>query len=126
MSSFVVSKTGPLFDGRAEAAAAAACRDMEKSVATLGASIVRSRLDAVLKKQTPVYRLKVVAQPTHPNWRIWDQRMVYGPWLEGTGSRNKTTRFKGYRTFRITVIEIDKRARVMAPNILARYIGDMG
>lgn len=25
---------------------------------------------------------------------------VYGPWLEGVGSRNHTTRFKGYHAFR--------------------------
>jgi hypothetical protein len=125
MSTFVVSKSGPLFDGRAELAAANAARDIEKTVATLGASMIRSQLQLVLRKQTPVYRLKVVAVPTNPHWKIWDQRMIYGPWLEGTGSRNKTTRFKGYRTFRITVIRIQDRANFLAPGITARWIGRM-
>jgi hypothetical protein len=31
---------------------------------------------------------------------ISDRGVVYGPWLEGTGSRNQTTRFKGYASFR--------------------------
>ena len=29
-----------------------------------------------------------------------DSKLVYGPWLEGVSSRNETTRFKGYATFR--------------------------
>lgn len=126
MASYVISKTGPLFDGRAEAAVARAANDVEKSVATLGASMIRTRLNLVLTHQTPIYRFKVVPKQTFPGWKIWDQRMIYGPWLEGTGSRNRTTRFKGYRTFRIMVIMIQDRANIIAPNIVAKYIGDMG
>ena len=33
---------------------------------------------------------------------ISDGGVVYGPWLEGTSSRNQTTRFKGYAMFRKT------------------------
>jgi len=32
--------------------------------------------------------------------RIGDGDVEYGPWLEGTSSRNQSTRFKGYHTFR--------------------------
>ena len=32
---------------------------------------------------------------------VHDSKVVYGPWLEGTSSRNKTTRFKGYAMFRL-------------------------
>lgn len=31
---------------------------------------------------------------------VHDSRVVYGPWLEGTTSRNQSTRFKGYAMFR--------------------------
>lgn len=34
---------------------------------------------------------------------ITDGGVIYGPWLEGTSSRNETTRFKGYASFRKTV-----------------------
>src|SRR5882757_3566885 len=96
-----VSENGPLFDGRAEKAVADACDDTEKQIATIGASMIRTQFNTVLRTQTPVYRLKNVAAVDPPGWKIWDQRMIYGPWLEGTGSRNRTTRFKGYRTYRI-------------------------
>jgi hypothetical protein len=39
---------------------------------------------------------------------------VYGPWLEGVGSRNVTTRFKGYHTFR------------KVTTMLERHIADIG
>jgi len=125
MSGVRATRSGPLFDGRMEAAIANAANDAEKQVATLGASMVRSRLNVVLRKQTPIYRFKVRSEPEAPGWIIHDQRMVYGPWLEGTGSRNLTTRFKGYRTFRLMTIELNKRAKVIAEGVVARWLGGM-
>jgi len=29
-------------------------------------------------------------------------QVLYGPWLEGTSTRNESTRFKGYRAFKLT------------------------
>ncbi len=120
-----VDRSGPLFDGRAEKAVADACDDAEKSIATLGASMIRTELNNVLKVQTPIYRFKVVAGPTHPHWQIHDQGMVYGPWLEGTGSRNRTTRFKGYATFRRMVSRIQERGNSIAQNVVVKYLGRM-
>ena len=125
MSGVRATREGPLFDGRVEKAIANAADDTEKTVATLGASMVRSRLNVVLKKQTPIYRFKVRAEPDAPGWMIHDQRMIYGPWLEGTGSRNRTTRFKGYRTFRIITQELNKKAKVIAEGVVARWLGGM-
>lgn len=119
------TREGPLFDGRVEAAIANAENDIEKRVATLGASMVRTRLNTVLKKQTPIYRFRVIAEPTPPGWTIHDGKMVYGPWLEGTGSRNRTTRFKGYRTFRIITQELNKRAQIIAEQVVAKWLGGL-
>lgn len=116
-------RAGPLFNGRLEWQIAQAANDAEKQVATLGASMVRSRLNVVLKTQTPIYRFKVIAEPTPPGWTIHDQGMIYGPWLEGTGSRNATTRFKGYRTFRIITSELNRRATAIGSAVVAKWIG---
>jgi hypothetical protein len=124
MSAYVDAR-GPLFDGRAEKAVTDACDDTEKRVATLGASMIRSQLDRVLRKQTPYYRLRNVAAPDAPGWKIWDQGVIYGPWLEGTGSRNRTTRFKGYATYRRTVGLIDARAQDIAEGVMVEYLGKM-
>lgn len=120
-----VETSGPFFDGRADAAAADATEDVSRSVAILGASMVRSNLNKVLRVQTPFYRLQVEAQPNPPDWKITDQGVIYGPWLEGTGSRNKTTRFKGYATFRRTFQQINARAATIGSGVVARFTGRM-
>lgn len=120
-----VTTSGPFFDGRADAAAADASEECERSIAILGASMVRTNLNKVLRVQTPFYRLQVEAQPNPPGWKITDQGVIYGPWLEGTGSRNRTTRFKGYATFRRTVQQINARAATIGSGVVARFMDRM-
>jgi hypothetical protein len=121
-----VDARGPLFDGRAEKAVATAADDAVKAVATIGASMVRSRMAAVFKDETPFYRFANVAKKEPPGWIIWDQdKTLYGFWLEGVGSRNKTTRFKGYFTYRRITKELRARAQTIADGVVARYMGKM-
>jgi hypothetical protein len=56
---------------------------------------------------------------------VTDSGVIYGPWLEGTGSRNRTTRFKGYATFRKAAQELDRRAFRIAAAMLDRYVRRM-
>ncbi len=120
-----VVTSGPLFDGRADRAASDACDEAEQRVATLGAATTRHMLSEVLRVETPYYRLQVEAQAEPPGWKITDQGVIYGPWLEGTGSRNRTTRFKGYATFRRATQVINGRAKLMAEQVVARFMGRM-
>lgn len=80
--------------------------------ANIGADWIDERLNSVLRKQTPYYRLQVAARSTPPNWVITDGGVVYGPWLEGVSRRNQTSRFRGYRTFR-TIAERMRRESVV-------------
>jgi hypothetical protein len=41
---------------------------------------------------------------------IDDGNVLYGPWLEGISDRNKTTKFKGYNSFRKAAQEMQKNA----------------
>lgn len=50
---------------------------------------------------------------------------VYGPWLEGVGSRNATTRFKGYHAFRIVTSMMDERIRWIAERRLRRTTDEL-
>lgn len=50
--------------------------------------------------------------------RIDDSGVVYGPWLEGTSSRNQSTRFKGYSSFRKTRDWLQKQA----PRIVQAHV----
>lgn len=121
-----VVKTGPIFDGRAITQLDRACEEIERRVATIGASMIRTELHRVLRNETPYYRLQNEARPALPGWMIWDRDVIYGPWLEGVGSRNyPVTRFRGYATYRRTVQQIDRRAGVIANYTMREFIPGM-
>lgn len=101
-TSIKVDLGGPLFEGKDRPIMEAANRDAKRDLAEWGKSEVKQ---AALKK------------PKHPKGRyseattIHDFRkgltimakhpqVLYGPWLEGTSSRNESTRFKGYRIYK--------------------------
>lgn len=54
------------------------------------------------------YAKNIHGKRTGLNAKIDDGNIVYGPWLEGTSSRNQTTRFKGYHSFRTVYQMIEK------------------
>jgi len=56
---------------------------------------------------------------------ITDGRVVYGPWLEGVGSRNQTTRFKGYFTFRRTEQWLQTKAEPIFKAHIRRFVTRM-
>jgi len=125
MFDVTVHTSGPFFDGRADKAAQDASDDIARVVSTLGAAEVRAIENVTFKKQTPFYRVHVQAKVDPPGWKIWDQGIVYGPWLEGTGSRNRTTRFKGYMIFRRVTQRMNARAAIIGDGVVARFMGRM-
>ncbi len=118
MNNIDVKVGGPLFDGRATAMTDRAVRDMEHHLGEVGADYVRAELHRVLRKETPYYRLQITSTEYPGRTVINDGGVIYGPWLEGTGSRNKTTRFKGYATFR----RMTEKLRVESTAILQPYV----
>jgi hypothetical protein len=112
---------GPLFDGRAERAIEDACHEVEERTAQYGAWLIRNRMDQTFRTQTPFYRLQNKARRDGAHWKISDAGVIYGPWLEGIGSRNATTRFKGYFNYRRSVQEIQQRmSQIAAENVYTR------
>ena len=116
--SVTVDAHGPMFDGRAAAILDRAEHEWEEHLAEVGADYVRGELHRVLRKETPYYRLQITSKEAPGHHVVTDQDVVYGPWLEGTSSRNRTTRFKGYATFR----RITARLNADANRILQPYV----
>ena len=56
---------------------------------------------------------------------VTDGGVIYGPWLEGTGSRNQTTRFKGYRMFRKTRQWAEEQEPKITKTHVNRLVGKM-
>jgi hypothetical protein len=62
------------------------------------------------RKSEGTYAKNVQGKPLGLAGRIDDSGVIYGPWLEGTSSRNQSTRFKGYGAFRLTGQWLEKKA----------------
>ncbi len=101
---------GPLLDGSAEKILDAGREAITDDVAQAAVDLVHQRLGQVLRNPTGYYRSKVVADRSTGSDRalVTDGGVVYGPWLEGVGGRNKSSRFKGYRTFRHVAEQIGR------------------
>ena len=59
-----------------------------------------SAAQAGSRASTGNYRRNLTTAVSGLQGTITDGGVIYGPWLEGLGSRNATTRFKGYASFR--------------------------
>lgn len=112
-----VTARGPVFDGWAERANREYTGAAVQRVAREGKNDVLARLGQVIRHPTPYYETRIrTDRVTAERWLINDgpHTFIYGPWLEGTGSRNRTTRFKGYFTFRIIREKLRAKAHQVA------------
>lgn len=122
-----VTLSGPLFDGRAQRVLNELPDDIAKALGEEGKRRVLSGLDATLRKPTGAYRKRITLYgPVGGQARVHDQMGIYGPWLEGTGKRNRTTRFKGYRNFRNTLKTLRSAAKPLSRDVIARRLPEMG
>jgi len=114
---------GPLFDGRARRAANEYVTRLERNLAEEGRTILLGELDRVLKTQTPYYVTRIEVVDGH---KIWDNRVIYGPWLAGIGSRNyPVTKFRGYDHWIVTRDKLNARKQGIGERLLRRYTGRM-
>jgi hypothetical protein len=115
--------SGPIFDGRAQALANAFVDRYERNLAEEGLNILRDEMHRVFRHPTGYYESRVEVIDGHT---IWDNRVVYGPWLAGIGSRNfPVTKFRGYDHWTITRDKLNTRKRGIGERLLRRYTGRM-
>ncbi len=119
-----VTAKGPLFDGRARAAVDDFLTAAKESIAEQGRQDMRAST-AVFRNPTGFYRSHIGFQRAGSNFTIDDGGIIYGPWLEGTSSRNRTTRFKGYSIWRRTTQRLQGKAVDIAERLLPRFLGRM-
>src|SRR5438094_9941435 len=86
---------------------------------------VLTQLGSVLQHPTGYYESQAVKDRVAPQtYSINDSNVIYGPWLEGIGSRNApVTRFAGYHTFRIVRNRMAQKAGAIAKAAIARQMG---
>lgn len=125
MTTVTVTASGPLFDGRAEAAMDAFPIAATAAIGDEAYTDVRRTLGRVLRNPTGYYESRIQHTMAGDQGFVHDSNVIYGPWLEGTGSRNATTRFKGYHTFRLVTQRIDSRCVDIAQGVLDGYLQRM-
>jgi hypothetical protein len=114
-----VKASGPLFDGTLYSKVALAVDAAEEEIATQGANHLRDDLGVPpFKNPTGWYRSHVTQKRMGAYWTIWDSGVIYGPWLAGVGSRNATSRFKGYAHWRRAV----QHTRMISTPITDKFI----
>lgn len=111
--------TGAVIDGHADDIVRQGMEDIEEAVADDLMTLIRADLRTVLRHPSGRFQSAAPAmQKTGDTIKVNDGGVIYGPWLEGTGSRNATTRFKGYSTFRRMAQQAqDRAATTVAPEV---------
>jgi hypothetical protein len=125
--SIEIRMTGPWFDGRAERAIARACEDARDDIAEFAEEHALTLMGAAFKHPTGYYESQVkTTRAAADTDRVWDSGVVYGPWLEGVGSRNfPVTRFRGYSHWRRTKELTQARAPQIAERAVASHLPEM-
>lgn len=117
---------GPIFDGRAAQASREYTRELERKLGDKARDRVVERMGSEFKHDEGKYVSSIHVEIDNEHVYVRDRyEFVYGPWLEGDGSRNVTTRFKGYHTMRKVGSEINSQAESIAEEELRPYLERM-
>lgn len=121
-----VSSQGPMFTALGPKIVSEYLDDAVEQVAQAGKNEVDRVLGVVIRNPTPYYQTRINIRREGIDRIINDAGVIYGPWLEGVGSKNKTTRFKGYFTFRRTRQWLNVQAKIIANDVLGPYVDRLG
>lgn len=117
---------GAIFNAaKSKAAASRMIIGINETIAQEGVDRVRARLSQVLRSPSGYYQSQIAVQRRQIYRGYWDNNVVYGGWLEGTSSRNASTRFKGYHTFRLVKQTLDNDAVGLAQPFVTRFVNEM-
>lgn len=122
---FSVKLKGPVVEGRAVPVVHAMAEAALVELADYTRFEVLMQLDRVLQHPTGYYESQVrperVAVDTYS---VNDSNVIYGPWLEGIGSRNRDRPgFPGYHTFRTVRGRMERKASEVAEAAVHRMMG---
>lgn len=114
---------GPISDGSIHRHVADYEADVAEALAEEGQSLMLRRLSQVLRNPTGYYESRIdTKRRSHNRYEVHDSDVVYGPWLEGTGSRNKPRPgFPGYHSFSVVEEQLKRRRGSISRKILREH-----
>lgn len=122
-----VTLKGPTVEGRAPAIVHLMAEEALKEIADYTRFEVLMQLDRVLQHPTGYYESQVKAERVAVDtYSVNDSNVIYGPWLEGIGSRNRARPgFPGYHTFRTVRGRMERKADAVAEAAIQRTVGEL-
>jgi len=121
-----VRPLGPLADGSAPATIHAWTDEVKRDIADEGVNRLRSVPMNKSGRGTGRYQSEIqTSNLAYNDIRIHDP-VVYGPWLEGSSNRNRSTRFKGYRLWRKTAQGLADDAAAIAEQRMPELVQRLG
>ena len=94
-------------------------------IAEEGKTRIVNHLKQVIRKPTPYYWTQIVVNRAVISRTVSDSNVVYGGWLEGVSRRNRTTRFKGYHTFRLIKQQLNSDKAKIAQPAIEQFIREL-
>jgi hypothetical protein len=122
----IVGAQGPLTDGSAPGIVHAWTDQVKQDIAAEGLNRLRGFAMNKTGRGTGRYQSELqTSNLAYGDIRISDP-VVYGPWLEGSSSRNSSTRFKGYRLWRKTAQVLEDDAGKIAERRMPELVQRLG
>lgn len=113
---------GPISSGAIHRHVAEYEEDVAQTLAEEGENLVLAALGTSLRHPTGYYESRITSRAIgHNAYEVHDSGVVYGPWLEGTGSRNPVTIFPGYHSFQRAGAILRLKRGGIARRILAQH-----
>lgn len=113
---------GPMLAGHPTAVLNDFVTEATWEVGGQGLANVHRVLDISIKHPTPYYETQIMMERAANDVVVHDRGIIYGPWLEGVSSRNRTTRFKGYAAFRKATQQLRGQVPQLLDATLRRYL----
>ncbi len=126
--SMTIRMLGPLFNGVADAECKAALLGAQRELAEYAEFQWRMNLDATLQhpSEPPVYESKIEITKRGSDLVVsdgWpDSEVEYGPWLEGVGTRNADSTFKGYSNLRKAAKQVAYKSPEIVKPVIDKFI----
>lgn len=113
--------SGPISSGKMDRDAAAYSHDVASAIADSAKDTWLGNLHGSIRNPTPYYTTRIAKQQLTPTrYRIHDNDVLYGPWLE-SGEYTPRTRFPGYFSKERAEATVKAKRSVIARRILRRY-----
>lgn len=121
--SYDVHVSGPMFDVRAQRYTDNMLDEILQEVGDYALYQWRINLEDSWREPTGAYMARTNLAVRDRERVTNDHGSVYGPWLEGTGSRNApVTRFKGYAAARRATVTVQRKAKQLGQPAVDKWV----